>query len=339
MKSFDRLLIATFLSASTLAAVSPASAQVSENVCEDSSGHATMIVSLQNDIDIEVLDWGGEGSPLIFLTGFGNTAHVYDEFAQFFSPEFRVIAITRRGFGASSKPESGYGSVERSGDILGVMDSMRLRSATFAGHSLAGDELSYLGANHSDRVNGLIYLDAYDYGDEKLVEFESQVPPEVYSFDTSTSRDSLSVYHYQAQQVYSSGLHFPLTEICAQWKRDDNGKLLSSTGEPQRYFEEDFTHEAEFEKIEAPVLGIFASHSSILREDQRNSLTHEAQQRIADSERVMHHLIAEQIHRFQTRLSHRRVERIPDSNHYVFISNTRETVDLMMEFLASIDAD
>jgi len=339
MKSFGRLLIATFLSASALAVVSPASAQVGGNVCEDSSGHATLIVSLQNDIDVEVLDWGGEGSPLIFLAGFGNTAHVFDEFAQFFSPEFRVIAITRRGFGASSKPERGYGSVDRSGDILGVMDSMHIRSATFAGHSLAGDELSYLGANHSDRVNGLIYLDAYDYGDEKLVEFESQIPPEVNSFDTSSSRDSLSVYHYQAQQVYSSGLHFPLTEICAQWNRDENGKLLSSTSERQGYSEENLMNEAEFEKIEAPVLGIFASHSSFLSEDQRNSLTHEAQIRVADSERVMHHLISEQIHRFQTRLSHRRVERFPDSNHYVFLSNTRETVDLMMEFLESIDSD
>jgi pimeloyl-ACP methyl ester carboxylesterase len=52
----------------------------------------------------------------------GNTAHVFDEFAPELTSLGRVYAITRRGYGASSRPESGY-DVDRLGeDVLAVLD-------------------------------------------------------------------------------------------------------------------------------------------------------------------------------------------------------------------------
>src|ERR1700712_2455243 len=54
------------------------------------------------NVNLEVLDWGGRGTPLVFLAGLGNTAHVFDDFAPQFTDGFHVVGITRRGFGASS---------------------------------------------------------------------------------------------------------------------------------------------------------------------------------------------------------------------------------------------
>jgi len=57
---------------------------------------------------LEVLDWSVKGRPLVLLAGLGITAHVFDGFAEKLTDSYHVYGITRRGYGASSKPASGY---------------------------------------------------------------------------------------------------------------------------------------------------------------------------------------------------------------------------------------
>ena len=68
----------------------------------DSSPHTSQLISVENDVKLEALDWGGAGRPLILLAGLGATAHVFDHFAPKLTPTYHVYGITRRGFGASS---------------------------------------------------------------------------------------------------------------------------------------------------------------------------------------------------------------------------------------------
>jgi hypothetical protein len=86
-------------------------------------------VTVENGVSLEVLDWGGTGRPLVFLAGLGATAHDFDKLAPQFTPHHHVFAITRRGFGASSKPVptvANY-SAERLGeDVLIVIQSLKL---------------------------------------------------------------------------------------------------------------------------------------------------------------------------------------------------------------------
>ena len=70
------------------------------------------------------------------------------------------MELTRRGYGASSKPATGYLSDRLADDVLAVIDSLRLTKPVLAGHSLAGQELSSIGSRHRDKVAGLVYLDA-----------------------------------------------------------------------------------------------------------------------------------------------------------------------------------
>jgi non-heme chloroperoxidase len=78
-----------------------------ESAWRDPSPHTVQFVTVDDSVRVEVLDWGGSGRPIVFLAGLGNTAHVFDEFAPKFTPNYHVYGITRRGFGASSAPESG----------------------------------------------------------------------------------------------------------------------------------------------------------------------------------------------------------------------------------------
>src|SRR4051812_18944571 len=64
--------------------------------CFDSAGHLVTFVTVEPDVHLEVLDWGGTGETLVLLTGMGDNAHVYDQFAHQFTDRFHVIGITRR---------------------------------------------------------------------------------------------------------------------------------------------------------------------------------------------------------------------------------------------------
>ena len=133
----------------------------------DSSSHKTSFVSVERNVQLEVLDYGGKGPPLILLTGLGNSAHVFDTFALRFVEKHRVFAISRRGYGASSRPEpsaENYSAVRLGEDVIAVMDALKIEKPVVAGHSIGGSELSYLATRHPERVAGLVYLEAaYGY--------------------------------------------------------------------------------------------------------------------------------------------------------------------------------
>jgi non-heme chloroperoxidase len=130
----------------------------------DPSPHKVQFIMVDNGVKLEVLDWGGKGRPLVLLAGLGNTAHVFDKFAVKLTPKYHVYGITRRGFGDSSVPDSGYGADRLGDDVLAVIDALKLDHPVIAGHSIAGEELSSIGSRHPEKVAGLIYLDAgYQY--------------------------------------------------------------------------------------------------------------------------------------------------------------------------------
>lgn len=114
-------------------------------------------------VRLHFLDWGGEGEALIFIAGTGDTAHAFDELAPRFTDHFHVIALTRRGFGESDKPSSGYDIPRLTEDVRGFLDSQRIDRANFVCHSAGGDEVTLFASTYPQRTGKLVYLDAaYD---------------------------------------------------------------------------------------------------------------------------------------------------------------------------------
>lgn len=130
----------------------------------DPSRHSIQFVTVEPDVKLEVLDWGGTGRALILLAGLGNTAHVYDDFAPKLTGHYHVYGITRRGYGGSSNPDTGYSADQLGDDIVAVLDALKIERPVLVGHSIAGEELSSVAARHPERIAGLVYLDAaYPY--------------------------------------------------------------------------------------------------------------------------------------------------------------------------------
>lgn len=158
------------------------SRQFQQAMWRDTAPHEAISITVDEGVHLEVLDFGGQGSPILLLPGLGATAHSYDELAPQLAKKHRVIAITRRGTGFSSKPDFGFDTPRLAQDVLRVMDALDLKQALLVGHSIAGDELTWLGGHHAERFSGLVYLDAaYDRSegvDLRVRELNGILPPE-----------------------------------------------------------------------------------------------------------------------------------------------------------------
>ena len=141
-----------------LALATSASAQQVE--WADPSPHMTTFVTVQDEVRLEVLDWGGSGRPLVLLAGLGDTAHVFDDFAPMLATRYRVLGVTRRAHGRSTASAAGYTATRLAEDVVRVLEAAGVKKPVIVGHSFAGEELHVLGARYSAQIAGLVYVDA-----------------------------------------------------------------------------------------------------------------------------------------------------------------------------------
>ena len=99
---------------------------------------SAQFVAVDKDVQLEVLDWGGTGRPVVLLAGGRDTAHVFDDFAPKFTPEYHVYGVTRRGFGASAYSFTEDPCDRLGDDVLAVIDGLKLNRPILVGHSIAG---------------------------------------------------------------------------------------------------------------------------------------------------------------------------------------------------------
>ncbi|MDN2714468.1 alpha/beta hydrolase [Janthinobacterium sp. SUN120] len=123
-------------------------------------------------VSLHVRDWpsarGDSDDVIVLLAGLGANAHAFDSLAPALARRHRVLAITRRGYGSSSKPtpasDASYSPATLVADLLAVLDALKVPRIILAGHSIAGNELTLFAGSHPRRVRGLAYLDTtFDY--------------------------------------------------------------------------------------------------------------------------------------------------------------------------------
>lgn len=142
----------------------------------DPSPHRVFRVNVDSQsVGLEVLDWGGVGRPILFVACY-LSGHVYDDIAPKLTDRFRVYAVTRRGVGASDRPLSGYDPKRRAEDILEVIAALGLEKPILIGHSCGGAILHTLGAQHPDRLGGLVYLDAAEDPTLRTSDYDAPLP-------------------------------------------------------------------------------------------------------------------------------------------------------------------
>jgi len=159
-----------------------------------------------NGIQLHYLEWPADRRALVFVPGLGDTAYMMSDFAARFSGDFRVVAMTRRGYGRSSVPREGYDLASRVEDIRALLDTLHIDRAVLIGHSIAGDELTAFATKYPGRVSALVYLDAaYDRADPATPQPTAEVWTKVLKAwvgDDAQSRSSFDAYRNAQKRTF-----------------------------------------------------------------------------------------------------------------------------------------
>ena len=135
-------------------------ATVAPGQSTDRAPHTTGWVT-RPDARLEYLDFGSRpATAIVLIPGYGDNAHVYDDLAPILARQYRVVALTPRGHGASSTPNSGYTVRAFGDDLRALLDTLGIQHAVLVGHSAGGATITDLAVRNPERVHGLVYLDA-----------------------------------------------------------------------------------------------------------------------------------------------------------------------------------
>ena len=152
---------------------------VSVFIVLDTHGQTKEDFAIVNGVKLHYIDWGGKGDVILLLAGMGNTADGFNDFASAFTGNYHVVGLTRRGYGKSDKPETGYEISNLAKDIIQFMDAKKFKKVYLVGHSFAGAEVTEVATKYPNRVLKVVYLDALgDYKEEARIMLQSEdLPP------------------------------------------------------------------------------------------------------------------------------------------------------------------
>jgi len=109
---------------------------------------------------LHYLDWGGSGTPILFLHGGGLTAHTWDCMAVMLRDRFRCIALDQRGHGDSEwSPVIDYRIASYVGDIEGVVETVGLDRPILVGQSMGGLNSIAYATRHSNAMRAMVIVD------------------------------------------------------------------------------------------------------------------------------------------------------------------------------------
>lgn len=111
-------------------------------------------------LSLHLLEWSQEGVPFLLLHGFGNEAHIWDDFAPAVAPHYRTLALDHRGHGDSDwDPERRYDHDTLVRDIEAVSQALGIERLVLVGHSLGGRIATLFAGRHPERMAGLVLVD------------------------------------------------------------------------------------------------------------------------------------------------------------------------------------
>lgn len=311
--------------------------QQSVPIWHDPSPHQVRWITVDSSVRLEVLDWGGSGSPIVLL-GCYLTAHGYDDFAPKLTNQFHVYGVTRRGIGASDRPTTGY-TVQRSvDDLFEVLDSIKAQKPLLLGTSCAGQVLTMFASQHSDRLIGLVYLDGA--GDPTTPAHDPPMPdpatlprpirpvpePDYSSFAALKRRPGLQVT-------------FPEAEWRQQFAANADGSVGRALMSPEirGAITVDARVKPNYAGIRVPVLAIYqaqrpfdevATDFVIRKEQERAALRQQYEATRAMYTRWQQDLLAA--------VPAARVIELPGANLYMFLSNEADVLRELRAFTATL---
>jgi non-heme chloroperoxidase len=284
-----------------------------------------------NGVTLHYLDWGGSGPALLFLTGLGNSARIFDDLAPRFTDRFHVLALTRRGHGRSQVTETGYDTGTLTEDVHSFLAALGISRVSLVGHSLAGDELTRFVALYPERVDRMVYLDAA-YDRTTVLELHASMPVEL-------PDDSTQVWDTWEDAEGSASRFYPAWSEAT--RRETHEILAESAGGGIRSRMPDDVQKAlmrgtseaapDFTSIVAPTLCFYAFPNTIFDFVELS----DAHRQLAETwtRDAFLPYVHENAERFRREVPRGTVIEMCGAHHYCFLDRPEEVYEHMRAFL------
>jgi len=214
------------------------------------------------------LDWGGSGTPILFLHGGGINAHTWDCVAVMLGERHRCIALDQRGHGDSEwSPLVDYRIAAHVGDIEGFIETTGLQRPIVVGQSMGGLNSIAYATRHGDQISAMVIVDVAPEisasGAERIREFSSI--PELDSPQAFLER-AVRFNPIRDPAVLRRSLHYNLRQTPAgKWtfKHDQRRRSDDAT---RSFAEERARLVSDLSRIRCPTLVVRGALSDVLTE-------------------------------------------------------------------------
>lgn len=163
MKSRTAFLIAIFCAASQFASAQRVfKEQRNWSIYHTMAGSQTInSIQLTTGVQLEYLEQGDEeGVPVIFLHGYSDSWHSFEEILSYLPESIHAFALSQRGHGNSSKPESNYHPKGLAADVAAFIKELGLQKAIIAGHSLGGVVAQQFALDYPELNLAIVLIDS-----------------------------------------------------------------------------------------------------------------------------------------------------------------------------------
>ena len=98
----------------------------------------------------------GQGEPVVLVHAIGCDHRMWDSLAAALAPDHRVVRVDVRGHGRSPVPAGEYSLEALAGDVLAVLDELRIDKAHWVGLSMGGMIGQAFAIHHPGRLGRLV---------------------------------------------------------------------------------------------------------------------------------------------------------------------------------------
>ncbi|MBC7904484.1 MAG: alpha/beta hydrolase [Gemmatimonadaceae bacterium] len=123
---------------------------------------AKLIVE-NNGVNIDFTESGSGDTTLLFIHGWNINKEYWDAQIDFFSNNYRVVAIDLPGFGKSGKNRGKWSVEEFGNDVQSVKKALNLKNVVLIGHSMSGAIIVETAIAHPEQIIAVVGIDNFQF--------------------------------------------------------------------------------------------------------------------------------------------------------------------------------
>ncbi|HEX5165673.1 MAG TPA: alpha/beta hydrolase [Thermomicrobiales bacterium] len=136
------------------------------------------MVELPTQVRMPYVEQGDPwGTPVVLLHGYPDSWFSFTPLLPHLPESIRAIVPTQRGWGDAGRPAEGYTMDDYAGDVLALLDALRIEAAVIAGHSMGSLIAQRFAIRHPERTLGLVLIGSVTTfaGHAGLLEFQQAI--------------------------------------------------------------------------------------------------------------------------------------------------------------------